>query len=177
MHTKRILCMGLIFAILIGIAGCIKKEKPYPYGRYTRQEVLDLFHQNRDVFDELVSTILEDSYFLENGDVDPERRTWIMPSDDRYLELFNERSKEAILKILRFKPYMITYDFSAYHSSEKDIIKITFIGDGVEDESFSFQYLVDQSDLRANEEYIKYREQDYYVSQLSDGWIFVASPV
>lgn len=169
--SKKGICIALVLVILIGITVCKKKEKTYPYGRYTRQEVLTLFHQNRDLFDELVDAILEDEIFLENGNVCPDGDTWVTPGDDRHMKLFSERSQGVIQQILGFKPYMISYKFG------RDIISITFVGDGVEDESFSFRYLVDQSDLQAIEKYIKYCEQDYYVRELSDGWIFTASPI
>ena len=174
MNSKRILCIVLVLTILVGFAGC-KKEEPYPYGKYTRQEVLDLFNQNRDLFDELVDAILADTYFLENGDVHHEGSTWVTVKNDRYMELFNERSQDAIRKVLEFKPYMIAYDFHAYDSTEKDAIEITFIGDGVKDEGYSFRYLVDQSDQKANRAYIERLEQNYYVEDLSGGWIFSAN--
>ena len=166
---KRCICMTLILVIAIGIAGCKKKEEPYPYGKYTRQEVLDLFNQNRDLFNELVGAILADTYFLENGNVHHDEKTFVMPNQYKYMELFNERSQNAIRRILEFKPYIVQYNFI------RDIIEITFIGDGVVDESMSIEYLVDLDDKREVEEYIQYRTQDYYVEQLTDGWIFCAS--
>lgn len=154
---------------MIGVVGCKKKEEPYPYGKYTRQEVLDLFNQNRDLFNELVGAILADTYFLENGNVHHDEKTFVMPNQYKYMELFNERSQNAIRRILEFKPYMVQYNFI------RDIIEITFIGDGVVDESMSIEYLVDHDDKREVEEYIQYRTQDYYIEQLTDGWIFYAS--
>ena len=154
---------------MIGVVGCKKKEEPYPYGKYTRQEVLDLFNQNRDLFNELVGAIWADTYFLENGNVHHDEKTFVMPNQYKYMELFNERSQNAIRRILEFKPYMVQYNFI------RDIIEITFIGDGVVDESMSIEYLVDHDDKREVEEYIQYRTQDYYIEQLTDGWIFYAS--
>lgn len=167
--AKKSICIVIILSIMIGVVGCKKKEEPYPYGKYTRQEVLDLFNQNRDLFDELVGAILADTYFLENGNVHHDEKTFVMPNQYKYMELFNERSQNAIRRILEFKPYMVQYNFI------RDIIEITFIGDGVVDESMSIEYLVDHDDKREVEEYIQYREQNYYVEQLTDGWIFYAS--
>ena len=167
--AKKSICIVIILAIMIGVVGCKKKEEPYPYGKYTRQEVLDLFNQNRDLFNELVGAILADTYFLENGNVHHDEKTFVMPNQYKYMELFNERSQNAIRRILEFKPYMVQYNFI------RDIIEITFIGDGVVDESMSIEYLVDHDDKREVEEYIQYRTQDYYVEQLTDGWIFYAS--
>lgn len=167
--AKKSICIVIILAIMIGVVGCKKKEEPYPYGKYTRQEVLDLFNQNRDLFNELVGAILADTYFLENGNVHHDEKTFVMPNQYKYMELFNERSQNAIRRILEFKPYIVQYNFI------RDIIEITFIGDGVVDEGFTFEYLVDQSDLREIEDYIRYREQNYYVEQLTGGWIFSAN--
>ena len=167
--AKKSICIVIILAIMIGVVGCKKKEEPYPYGKYTRQEVLDLFNQNRDLFNELVGAILADTYFLENGNVHHDEKTFVMPNQYKYMELFNERSQNAIRRILEFKPYIVQYNFI------RDIIEITFIGDGVVDESMSIEYLVDQDDKREVEEYIQYRTQDYYIEQLTDGWIFYAS--
>lgn len=167
--AKKSICIVIILAIMIGVVGCKKKEEPYPYGKYTRQEVLDLFNQNRDLFNELVGAILADTYFLENGNVHHDEKTFVMPNQYKYMELFNERSQNAIRRILEFKPYMVQYNFI------RDIIEITFIGDGVVDESMSIEYLVDHDDKREVEEYIQYRTQDYYIEQLTDGWIFYAS--
>ena len=167
--AKKSICIVIILAIMIGVVGCKKKEEPYPYGKYTRQEVLDLFNQNRDLFNELVGAILADTYFLENGNVHHDEKTFVMPNQYKYMELFNERSQNAIRRILEFKPYIVQYNFI------RDIIEITFIGDGVVDESMSIEYLVDHDDKREVEEYIQYRTQDYYIEQLTDGWIFYAS--
>ena len=167
--AKKSICIVIILAIMIGVVGCKKKEEPYPYGKYTRQEVLDLFNQNRDLFNELVGAILADTYFLENGNVHHDEKTFVMPNQYKYMELFNERSQNAIRRILEFKPYIVQYNFV------RDIIEITFIGDGVVDESMSIEYLVDHDDKREVEEYIQYRTQDYYIEQLTDGWIFYAS--
>ena len=175
MNIKRVFCIVLVLVNLMGLAGCKKKEEPYPYGIYTRQEVLDLFYQNQDLFDELVDAILADTYFLENGDVHHDGYIGVTVNDERYMELFNERSQRAIRKMLEFKPYMIDYDFHAYDSTEKDAIEITFIGDGVKDEGYSFRYLVDQSDRKANMAYFENLEQDYYVEDLGGGWIFSAN--
>ena len=67
--SEKYRCIALILVIVMGIAGCKTEEKPYPYGKYSRQEALNLFHQNYGLFDELVTAILEDSWFLENGNV------------------------------------------------------------------------------------------------------------
>ena len=106
---------------------------------------------------------------VENGNVHHDEKTFVMPNQYKYMELFNERSQNAIRRILEFKPYMVQYNFI------RDIIEITFIGDGVVDESMSIEYLVDHDDKREVEEYIQYRTQDYYIEQLTDGWIFYAS--
>ena len=176
MNSKRILCIVLVLTILVGFAGC-KKEEPYPYGKYTRQEVLDLFNQNRDLFDELVDAILADTYFLENGDVHPERETFVMPGDERYMELFNERSQEAIRRVLEYKPYRVAYDFCVYgtlYGTINGSIRVAFIGDFKDDQDFSFHYLVEPSDQKVIKDYMKYLEQDYYVEDLGGGGIFTA---
>ena len=86
---------------MIGVVGCKKKEEPYPYGKYTRQEVLDLFNQNRDLFNELVGAILADTYFLENGNVHHDEKTFVMPNQYKYMELFNRISSlEGMVKKL-----------------------------------------------------------------------------
>ena len=165
--VKRISCFVIILCLLAGLSAC-KEDYYVEPNRYTKEEGLHIFEENKGLFNSLAQNILADGNFLEHGDVHSDHQTCVMNSKSEDLKLFNEATREIILKLLEFKPYMIGVHFDEYGAS---YIHVTFIGSD-EYESFSFFYLVDQSKQQG---FIARQEQFGPVEVLSGDWIFRAA--
>lgn len=157
---KKLFIALILFLVMI-FCSCQSQEN-YAWAKYDEKELLEIFKNNKDSFDDICSIIFDNEQFWDKARRDNEAgHAWIMsPMETNKLDLFNENDRKEIIDFFaKYKPYMVSLDYNSY-------ISITFIGKN-NVEGICFMKFADPNDSFREEERF-YFEQNYTVYQLED---------
>lgn len=171
---KHRICMATILTILFVLTSCKpgaevrSEQEEFQRNRYTKVEMLDMYDTNIDLFEDVVSILVNDDDFFEKASKkDGDGDAAIFTPDDEEMMLLSQQDQERLLELFELTPYYINYDNSRW------FVKITFIGSG-ELEGGTFLRWIDETDtwhIRFKQ-YITSLKQMYHVEKLSADWCF-----
>lgn len=167
---KKALCLLFILAIIIACtAGCTSDESNLNSTEpksYTSEEAKNLFTEHQQLFNDLVTLLMNDDDFLQKARIPGKEMhgAFLNSPDSEYMELFSSEDQKILRQFFELKPVEICYSLAG-------LIQITFAHtpDATSRSAHChFVYWDDQTHL---EETIIDLQTTHYVDQLAPGWI------
>ncbi len=160
-YNKALKFISSICAFVL-LVSC-QRQINYKPELYLREEVIGLYAENTDLFEDLVEVISTNERFYENGRINEYEDANITSPYDKGLSFFDSEDKKIIKTFFGFKPYMILYDYA------RRFVSITFIA-ADESESFTLLFWLSQ-DMVGFENYTVYLSQYNVVETMSENCI------
>ncbi|MBE5964368.1 MAG: hypothetical protein E7252_05455 [Lachnospira sp.] len=153
-----IIVLSFLIAVVIWFAYKIhqNKQKSYTPDIYTREEVLQLYEDNKEQFKEVVDILANSEEFHEKGRVYEGDYPFLSNPYDK-MQYFTEEDRIKLKEFFEHKPYMLTYRGQS--------VKITFINDK---RSMAYTFLFWFGDDERFEEHLSYLRQNNYVEIIED---------
>ena len=157
-YIKSMIC---VICATVFFASCSNGKIEYMFALYTKDDVMRIYGENTEWFEDIVEIIVSCEEFYDKGRVydldDPE----IMSPYDENLLYFVEDDQKVIKDFFESKkPYMIYYDNS------KQYVTFTFIS---EDQKDAYSILFWTSNSKSDFEHHKYMQaQDYVIVDLAE---------
>lgn len=133
---------------------------------YTSEEAKKLFPEHQQLFNDLVTVLMNDDDFLQEGRI-PGRESEgaiLNSPDSEYMELFSPEDQKIIRQFFQLKPVEIVYSLSG-------LIEISFAHTPDANSHFTQCHFVYWDDPAHLEEAIKDLQTVYHVDRLADDWI------
>ena len=158
--------ISLLIIICITFTGCVREKNKYLFDTYTKDEVISLFNENKEKFDEIVKIVSDNNDFYEKDRQMEYEDADITSPYDEALKWFSASDKDVIVDFFELKPYMISYDYNCR------FVKFTFIGsDDKIAYCFLFWFVDGDEDAYEFEDHKDYLRQNYVVKNVAYNWI------
>lgn len=154
---KRYSLLFLILVLLL--SGCKEQQPSYRWERYSKDELLIIFKENKPLFEQLVDTLVNEN-FLEKARPDSYSDAFLSSPYGNQMRYLSESGQGIVEDVFDLKPYMISYDCTSQY------IYITFIGS--DDVGYSFLRWLDAP--QDFQQHMKHLGQWYTVEELGGNW-------
>lgn len=168
---KKALCLLFTLAIIIACtAGCTADESNQNSTgpkSYTYEEAKNLFKENQQLFNDLVTVLMNDDDFWRKGTLPgKELHGAILDSpDSEHMDLFSPEDQQIIRQFFKLEPMEIVY-------SRAGCIEITFSHTPDATSRFTQCHFLFWDNQTYLENISKDVQTTHYVDQLAPGWIY-----
>lgn len=157
--TFILLCM---ICVILTLTACSHREKYQP-ALYTKENLLSLYQENIELFEDVVEIIISNKAFYEEGRINEYTDADITSPYDKALTHFGDTERKVIDELFEFKPYMILYDYA------RRFVKITFISsDNKLSYTFVFWTLDSEDSQYKLDNYKRQLAQHYILEDIQD---------
>jgi hypothetical protein len=153
---------------LFGVSGCHYRD-PYEAGYFTKQECLDTFASNKELFVKVANILLTNDDFYNSRQEGSNHADIMTPNSiiTNQKKYFTSDEWNAILELFKTMPYNVARPYSDVFEvdyTNKDYAKKN------EPDGYSFVYFKDEAAIKNN---MIFYTQMYTVEKISEHWYFV----
>ena len=174
MRTDRVLTTykkptSPVFQMIITCFSCVilifcacNHNNQYVPSAYTKNEVLLIYQEKNELFENVVNIISTNEMVLKNGRINEYTDVDIMSPYDDALSCFSETEKIAINNLFNYKPYIILYDYAGR------CVEISFLS-ADSNGSYSFLFWTFNGD-NSNAKFVDYKNylaQTYIIESIT----------
>ena len=153
--------IACFFCVILIFCACNHNNQYVP-SAYTKNEVLLIYQEKNELFENVVNIISTNEMVLKNGRINEYTDVDIMSPYDDALSCFSETEKKAINNLFNYKPYIILYDYAGR------FVEISFLS-ADSNGSYSFLFWTSNSD-NSNAKFIDYKNylaQTYIIESIT----------
>jgi hypothetical protein len=168
---KKLIYLLLSVAMILSCtAGCTADESNQNSTgpkSYTYEEAKNLFKENQQLFNDLVTILMNDDDFLQEARIPGKEAygAFLNSPDSEYMELFSSEDQKILRQFFKLKPEEICYSLAGF-------IQITFSHTPDATSRFTQCHFLFWDNQTYLEEISKDVQTTHYVDQLAPGWIY-----
>ncbi len=164
-----VIILSLLGAMVL--IGCKNENKTnYSYITYTKEEIMNIFLENTDLFEKVVEIVSTNDEFYNTMHVVDYDDAFLMDPYPESLKYFNDEDKQVLIEFFEFGPSAVTFDDS------KNFVKFRFINEEKNGVIVFLRWLryTDDENNSYIKEYKSYLHDSLHfsVEDISKEWIF-----